>query len=265
MSTSTVRRTTHIFEESAPAGAETVSCLGPTLLADSDHPRVAALAARLAEGAASGGEIAARLARYVAEEVAYGVAPSGDETAASRTLALGYGHESAKATLLVALARAAGIPARVRVVRVGKESFSELLPGLLYALAPSRVPVAWAELFIEGRWVAFAEAGHDGEYRRAATRYLAEHGRTSGAGLVIPEGLSGAAAVRWVLERFPKASDEGAYRDLVEWRWRHGESALEHPLLEWFLGPRGREDFARRVARVRRRAGAAGRPLAAVA
>ncbi len=225
--------------------------LAPTLLADADHPRVIAATARVIAGAKTDAEKAERLVRFVAEEIGFGLPPSGDQTSASRTLELGYGHSTARATLLIAMARAAGIPARIHGARFGKSLVRELVPGYLFALLPETVPTAWAELYVGGRWEARPDAGSDADFTRAAQEHLEEKGLEYGAGLLVGK-KQGRAAWASQLARLPLAADDGTFRDTIEYLWSEEyPMPRSNPIVAWVLGPWGRQEIDRRIEQIR--------------
>lgn len=124
----------------------------PAEYVDSDHPDVAAAAARLAEGATPA-EAAVRIFDFV-RDLRYG-APDFDDLAsfrASETLARGGGYCVPKACAFVALARAAGLAARLAFADVTNHLASprtlELMGGDLFAWH------GYAQVWLGGRWVS---------------------------------------------------------------------------------------------------------------
>ncbi len=107
--------------------------LAPEEMIESDDPAIVARARELTAGARDAWEAARRLSRFVAEEIAYQV-PGGS---AKHTLETRRGECGAHAALLVALCRAAGIPARV----VSGAVYSHLHGG-------SFGQHAWVEIFM---------------------------------------------------------------------------------------------------------------------
>lgn len=238
------------------------SYLAPTLLSDADHPRVKNLAEELTVGAATDAEKAERLVHYVAERIAPQLPGTGDETSASRTLELGYGHETAKATLLVALARAANIPARLHFARFDKSLMREFLPGWAWGVWPDTVATGWAELYVDGRWQPRPDAAYDADMLHAAKRYLAERGLNYGVGLTLEPGAGANGWTSQLAKRFPLVSDDGVYRDTMDYVWSEAyPNTRRHSVIRWFLGPWGRSECARRQRAIRE----AGRDYEAIA
>ncbi|MGZ5785223.1 MAG: transglutaminase-like domain-containing protein [Ramlibacter sp.] len=84
-----------------------------------------------------------------------------------------------KVTLLIALMRSAGIPARVRYM----EMRGEMLRGLIPGNTPAARPLA--EFWVGGRWVRTDTYIFDAEYVSAARRFLKANGWTCGWGIHI--------------------------------------------------------------------------------
>lgn len=116
-------------------------CLGPTDVIDSEHPLIVAAAQAAIAGAPDGAAKRAALFRLVRDRIRYDLAPDlPDRTAwtASRTLARGTGFCHQKAVLLVALLRAARLPAaigfeHIRDHKLLEPRFEKVLPGGIIA------------------------------------------------------------------------------------------------------------------------------------
>lgn len=152
--------------------------LAPAEYIDSDHPAVVEEAARLRSEAVTpgGGGLAITLfervrdLRYEAED--FEVL---DNYRASRVLEIGHGYCVAKAGLLAALARAAGIPARVGFADVRNHLASARL---LAAMGTDLF--AWhgvTELFLHGRWTRVSPTFDRETCRRAGVPVLRFDGR----------------------------------------------------------------------------------------
>jgi transglutaminase-like putative cysteine protease len=126
--------------------------LAPAEYVDSDHPLVRREAARLADGAADPAELARRLF-YRVRDIRYD-APDFDRLdsfKASTLLAEGKGYCVPKAAAFAALARAAGIPARLGFADVTNHLAT---PGTLERMGgPVFAWHGYAEILIGGRWL----------------------------------------------------------------------------------------------------------------
>jgi transglutaminase-like putative cysteine protease len=127
--------------------------LAPAEYVDSDHPLIAARARALSAGA-DGHRDTARALFYYVRDLRYAGGDFEDlETyRASSVLAAGHGYCVGKAALCAALARAAGIPARLGFADVRNHLAS---PRLLAAMATD--VFAWhgyAQLLVRDRWIS---------------------------------------------------------------------------------------------------------------
>ncbi len=137
-----------------PLSLNPAACLQPTDVMDSESATVVALAGELTARLEHDGERAATLYRHVRDAIRYDFAPTlPDRTAwrASATLARGQGFCQQKAVLLVALARASGIPAGLvfqHIVdwKLRDTRFEAVLPGgviLFHGLCALWLDGAW--------------------------------------------------------------------------------------------------------------------------
>ena len=126
--------------------------LAPTTMCDADHPAVRHVATEVTRGARTQREAAVALFYWVRDEVAYTM---GDWSwRASDTLAMRLGTCSNKSNLMVAMARAIGIPAGFHVQYVETSSyFSGGFIPMVEAIARDVAIHVYVTLFLDGRWV----------------------------------------------------------------------------------------------------------------
>lgn len=127
-------------------------CLASTPLVDSEHPEVVAFARRHAQGATPR-EQAVSLYYAVRDGFRYDpyridLAPAGMR--ASSVLSLGYGWCVPKAALLAAVARAAGIPARLGFADVRNHLSTERMRATMQT--DEFIWHGYTELWLEGAW-----------------------------------------------------------------------------------------------------------------
>jgi transglutaminase-like putative cysteine protease len=119
----------------------------------SDHPRVAALARELAAGAAGPAQVAAALFAHAREAVRYSpFVPFHriQDYEAPAVLARGKGYCVQKSALLAALARAAGIPARLGFADIANHQLPEGMAAMLGTEVMAHH--CYAELWLAGAW-----------------------------------------------------------------------------------------------------------------
>lgn len=134
--------------------AELAACRRATWFVDSDHPRLVARSRELTEGAVDDRERAVRLFYAVRDGLRYDpysiTAEPGDYRA-SHVLEQASAYCIPKAVLLTALARAAGIPARLGFADVRNHLASERLLALLQT--DLFIFHGYTEFWLAGRWV----------------------------------------------------------------------------------------------------------------
>ena len=123
----------------------------PTKLADDDHPLVRATAQRLTRDQKTPRDALRALFHFVRDEIRFGYPTKGDIVKASETIRLGLGQCNTKATLLVALARAAGLEARTHFSTIDKNIQRGIFPGWIFERMPDELSHSWVEVLIEGR------------------------------------------------------------------------------------------------------------------
>jgi transglutaminase-like putative cysteine protease len=128
--------------------------LTATFFIDCDHEAVKEKSRELSASKQGTKETAISLFYFVREEIRYNIftpRPTDADFKASHVLAIGEGYCAQKGVLLVALARAAGIPARLRFVEIR----AHLTPPEMVEKRGSNI-FPWhclTELYIDGRWV----------------------------------------------------------------------------------------------------------------
>ena len=128
--------------------------LSATRLCDIHHPLIRETATKIREEAKTVKETAIKIFYFTRDAIP--LAFVDPITAASETLRIKKGSCLTKATLQVALLRAAGIPARFRVMEF-KGNDPREWEGILPSFAIRRLPERWlhyfVEVYIDGRWI----------------------------------------------------------------------------------------------------------------
>jgi transglutaminase-like putative cysteine protease len=128
--------------------------LEPTFTFDTDSESIKEKSRELTEGLEDAVGKAKALFYFVRDEISYNIYVKKhmpEHFRASNTLARGKGYCVQKAVLLVALARAAGIPARLGCAKIR----NHLVPPKVLEILKSNI-FPWhgyAELYLEGKWV----------------------------------------------------------------------------------------------------------------
>ncbi|WMJ72360.1 transglutaminase-like domain-containing protein [Cytophagaceae bacterium ABcell3] len=88
---------------------------------------------------------------FVRDEINFGYNISDDITA-SEVLKDGYGQCNTKATLLMALLRANGIPNRIHGFTIDKALQKGAISGIWYKLSPKNILHSWVEAYVNDQW-----------------------------------------------------------------------------------------------------------------
>ena len=180
--------------------------LVPTAFIDSDHAHVSGHARALCDGVPGARERAVRLFYAVRDDVRYTVRVDFTDPAgyrASATLARGNGFCVPKAILLVALARAVGIPARLHFADLR----NRLVPRELRVLMGTDVFAyhGYVELWLQGRWIKATPSFDARTYARHGIVPVEFDGRRDA--LLHPNSVDGRPQFEYI-------ADHGVHADL---------------------------------------------------
>ena len=132
---------------------------------------------------------------FVRDEIRFGY-NTGDRIPASQVLVDGYGQCNTKTILLMALLRAVRIPCRFHGATIDKRLQKGVVTGAFYLLAPTNIIHSWAEVSVDGRWVALEGVILDEPYLGGLRAFVpGERGAFLGYG-VGTENLA-APAIEW--------------------------------------------------------------------
>lgn len=106
---------------------------------------------------------------FVRNEIRFGY-NSSDEIPASQILQDGYGQCNTKATLLMALLRAVGIPNRIHGFTIDKALQKGAISGIWYRLSPRNILHSWVEVLVNGNWYFLEGVILDKDYLQALKR-----------------------------------------------------------------------------------------------
>ncbi|QQS29241.1 MAG: transglutaminase family protein [Sphingobacteriales bacterium] len=88
---------------------------------------------------------------FVRDEIKFGYNIS-DDIPASEVLKDGYGQCNTKATLLMALLRATGVPNRIHGFTIDKALQKGAITGIWYKLSPQNILHSWVEILVNEQW-----------------------------------------------------------------------------------------------------------------
>lgn len=149
----------------------------PTRILDWRHDRLAGLTSRVQRTRPASPLDALRTAHGIIAREVRPVYSVDDTRRASRTLALGRGSCSQRMAVLEAVARASGVPTRVRGLLVDGSFWYPRFPRLK-PLVPERVLLAWPEFRVEGAWLPIGELFADEHTGAALDGFTNKGGET---------------------------------------------------------------------------------------
>lgn len=123
-----------------------------TPMLDYNNPNIQSLIANRKWRELTPFEAIGQIYLYVRDEVKFGY-NADDKLSASHVLTDGYGQCNTKGTLLMALFRAVGIPARFHGFTIYNELQRGAIPNYLFPFAPERIIHSWVEVFHSGSWI----------------------------------------------------------------------------------------------------------------
>ena len=121
-------------------------------LSDFDHPKVTNLASTLTQATQTPIEKVESIFHYVRDEIKFGFPPTWDVVKASESIEYGLGYCNTKATLFVALCRAAGIQARLHFGLIDIQIMHGIMPSFVFPLMPKLGGHSWTEVQLDGQW-----------------------------------------------------------------------------------------------------------------
>jgi len=161
-------------------------------LADSNHPLVAQIAAKLTKGTKTDREKLERIFLFVRDEIAFGFPANGDLVPAYETLQSGVGQCNTKAALFLALCRACDIPSRIHFSLISRDIQKGFFTGIAYWLMPKKISHSWVEIEIDGKWRRIDSFINDLPLHKAAEQELARRGWACGFSLALSDGSANA-------------------------------------------------------------------------
>jgi hypothetical protein len=160
------------------------------ILSDFDYPAIRTKAEELTNNRITLTEKLESLFRFVREEILFGFPPRWDEVMASETLQYWLGYCNTKATLFLALCRAAGIPARLHTGLIDIGIMRGVFPSFAFPFLPGAGGHAWMEIEIGGQWKPLDSSSNDKAFYEGALKRLQANGRTTAFSISPAKGSS---------------------------------------------------------------------------
>jgi hypothetical protein len=157
-------------------------------LADHDHPAIQAQAGELTDGRPERRDKLESLFYFVRDDIRFGFPPKWDEVRASETLEVRMGYCTTKATLFLALCKAAGIPARVHTGLISLEIMHGIFPAFAFRALPDKGGHSWLEVELDDAWRPIDSYINDRRFYEGALERLRDSGRMTGFSLSRAKG-----------------------------------------------------------------------------
>lgn len=160
--------------------------LASTPMLDYQHPSLQQLIDRKGWRALPMEQRIGAIYNYVRDDIRFGYNRD-DSLSASEVLADGYGQCNTKGTLLMALLRAVGVPARFHGFTIFNQLQKGAIPHWMFALAPPKIIHSWIEIWFDERWLEIEGYIIDQPYLQQVQRRFADQCEAfSGYGIATP-------------------------------------------------------------------------------
>ncbi|MDF1522178.1 MAG: transglutaminase family protein [Trueperaceae bacterium] len=146
--------------------------------------------------------------------------PKWDEVRASETLGYRVGYCTTKATLFLALCKAAGIPARVHTGLISVEIMRGIFPSFAFRALPAAGGHAWLEVELDGEWKPMDSYINDRRFYDGALKRLLASGRTTGFSLSMTKGPTSCAfsfGEKGFVHMGAVVEDHGIWEDVADY------------------------------------------------
>lgn len=138
-------------------GPQVSGSLSPTAILDFDSPEVQRLVSRARRAARSSSPLEVlEAAHAIIRDEVRPVYALDESTPSSRTLRRGNGSCSQRLAILESVARAVGVPTRVRALLVDRSFWYPRFPRFMFLL-PEQIMLVWPEFTIDGTWRSASE------------------------------------------------------------------------------------------------------------
>jgi hypothetical protein len=212
------------------------------MLSDFDHPAVQSRAKELTSGRPTLLDKTESLFGFVRDEIRLGFPPKWDEVRASETLQYEMGYCNTKATLFLALCKAAGIPARIHTGLIDIEIMRGIFPPFAFPFLPSAGGHTWMEIEIAGEWMPMDSYINDRDFYQGAVKRLQTSGKTTAFSISHAKGPSSCEfnfGEKGFVQMGAVVEDHGTWHDYSEYMSSEKYSSMNrmqlmaYPLIAW--------------------------------
>ena len=190
------------------------------MLSNSDHPEIQSKARELTSGRVTRLDQLESLFVYVRDGIKYGFPPKWDAIRASETLRVGMGYCNSKATLFLALCKAADIPARVHTGLIDIQIMRGIFPSFAFPFLPKAGGHTWLEVEIDGEWKPMDSYINDKRFYEGALKRLQASGQETACSLSQAKGPTSCEfnfGEKGFVHMGAVVEDHGAWHDFSEY------------------------------------------------
>ena len=159
-------------------------------LSDDQHSSIEQKAQQLTSGLVNQTDKLERIFLFVRDEILFGFPSKWDAVKASETLVFKKGYCNTKATLMVALCKAAGIPARIHTGLIDINIMRGLFPSFVFLFLPAAGGHSWVEVKMDNHWLPIDSYINDKVFYTHALQKLEESGKSSAYSISHAKGIS---------------------------------------------------------------------------
>ena len=159
-------------------------------LSDYQHPSIQQKAQQLTADQVNQMKKLESIFYFVRDEILFGFPPKWDAVKASETLVYKRGYCNTKATLMVALCKAADIPARIHTGLINIEIMRGIFPAFVFLFLPAAGGHSWVEVKEEDNWQPIDSHINDKAFYIHALKKLEESGKTTAFSISHTKGPS---------------------------------------------------------------------------
>ncbi len=159
-------------------------------LSDFENPSIIAKAEELTANKITRLDKIESFFHFVRDDIRFGFPPKWDEVKASETLQYRMGYCNTKATLLLALCKAAGIPARIHTGLIDIKIMRGVFPSFAFPFLPSSGGHSWMEIKFEDQWKPIDSYINDKPFYDGALKTLQESGKVTAFSISQAKGKS---------------------------------------------------------------------------
>jgi hypothetical protein len=159
-------------------------------LSDDQHSSIEQKAQQLTSGLVNQTDKLERIFLFVRDEILFGFPSKWDAVKASETLVFKKGYCNTKATLMVALCKAAGIPARIHTGLIDINIMRGLFPSFVFLFLPAVGGHSWVEVKMDNHWLPIDSYINDKVFYTHALQKLEESGKSSAYSISHAKGIS---------------------------------------------------------------------------